>query len=128
MIADSVIRRILPSTIGTEFERKAESYLVNCGLRTNCRNYKCRSGEIDIVMHDGDYIVFVEVRFRRNSDYGDPFETITLRKQKRIIRAANHFLAANPHLHDKPCRFDAVGVSNSDGHIRYDWIKDAFST
>jgi putative endonuclease len=79
-------------------------------------------------MHDGNCVVFVEVRFRSSSEYRDPFESITLRKQKRIIRAATHFLAANSHLADSPCRYDAVGVSNDDGRIKYDWIKDAFST
>lgn len=128
MKSNSVLKRILPATIGTEFERNAESYLIECGLSTNCRNYKCRSGEIYLVMHDGDCVVFVEVRFRRNDDYGGPFESITLRKQKRLIRAATHFLVTNPHLQNYPCRFDAVGVYEHGGRIKYDWIKDAFST
>ena len=128
MNSNSVLKRILPSLIGAEFERNAEAYLHKYGLRTVCRNYKCRTGEIDLVMNDGELIVFVEVRFRRNNDYGDPFESITPRKQKRLIRAATHFLSTQPQLQDRSCRFDAVGISQSNGRIKYDWIKDAFST
>ena len=98
------------------------------GLKTVCRNYRCRSGEIDLVMRDREFIVFVEVRYRRSNDYGDPLESITPGKQKRIIRAARHFLCAQPEWHDAPCRFDAVGVSSSDGRTDFNWIKDAFST
>ncbi len=128
MNSNSILKRVLPTTIGTEFEKNAESYLIKCGLSTNCRNYKCRAGEIDLVMHDADCVVFVEVRFRRNDDHGDPFESINLHKQRRLIRAATHFLAANPHLQNYACRFDAVGVYKRGGRIKYDWIKDAFST
>ncbi len=128
MNSNSVLKRILPKTIGDEFEKNAESYLIKCGLITNCRNYKCRAGEIDLVMHDGGCVVFVEVRYRRGDDYGNPFESITVHKQKRIIRAATHFLVSNPHLQNCTCRFDAVGVYKRGGKTKYDWIKDAFST
>ena len=128
MTSNSVLKRILPSIIGAKVERNTETFLNKRGLRTIRRNYKCRTGEIDLVMNDGEYVVFVEVRYRGSDAYGDPIESITARKQKRLIRAATHFLATAPHFQNMPCRFDAVGVSKAHGHTKYDWIKNAFST
>ncbi len=128
MKSNSVLKRILPSIIGAKVERNTETFLNKRGLRTIRRNYKCRTGEIDLVMNDGEYVVFVEVRYRGSDAYGDPIESITARKQQRLIRAATHFLATEPHLQSMPCRFDAVGVSKANGHTKYDWIKNAFST
>jgi len=56
------LRRLLPGTIGAQYERSTERYLNRSGLRTMDRNYRCRGGEIDLVMEDDDTIVFVEVR------------------------------------------------------------------
>ncbi len=128
MNSTSGIKRILPTSIGSELEKSTESYLNKRGLRTVHRNYRCRLGEIDLVMDDGEFIIFVEVRYRRDHRYGNPLETITIHKQKRIIRAATQFLLCKPEYRDRPCRFDAVGVSQNNGHVEYDWIKDAFST
>jgi putative endonuclease len=120
--------RLLSGAIGASFEKSTETYLHRSGLKTLARNYRCRRGEIDLVMTDGDCVVFVEVRYRANREFGDPLETITPRKQRRIIAAATHFLAANPGLRDRSCRFDAVGVTGSGENVEYDWITDAFST
>jgi putative endonuclease len=128
MSARDRIRGLLPAAIGARFERSTESHLKRNGLRTICHNYRCRGGEIDLVMEDGDTIVFIEVRYRSTDDYGDPFETITQRKQQRIIRAATHFLGKNANYRDRPCRFDAVGVNGIGERVKYDWIKGAFST
>jgi putative endonuclease len=128
MNSSRALKRLLPSLVGAQFEKNTESYLNKNGLRTICRNYRCRSGEIDLVMDDGEYIIFVEVRFRRSDNYGSPFESITASKQKRIIRAATHFLSTKARFQDRPCRFDAVGVSQGTRQVKYDWIKDAFST
>lgn len=122
------IARMLPGAIGAGIEKSAETYLRRNGLKTLARNYRCRRGEIDLVMTHGDCIVFVEVRYRRSDEFGDPLETITRRKQQRIIAAATHFLAANPALRDRSCRFDAIGVKGSGTRVEYDWISDAFST
>lgn len=124
----AVFKRLLPGAIGAKFERSTESHLNANGLRTLCRNYRCRSGEIDLIMADGEFVVFVEVRYRNNNRFGDPLESITAAKQKRIIRTATHFLSATPELLDRPCRFDAVGVSCVGRQVEFDWIKDAFST
>lgn len=120
--------RMLSGAIGASYEKSTETYLQRSGLKTLARNYRCRRGEIDLVMTDGDCIVFVEVRYRANREFGDPLETITSHKQRRIIAAATHFLAANPRLRDRTCRFDAVGVTGGGDSVEYDWITDAFST
>ena len=112
---------------GAQIERSAEQYLKKHGLRTICRNYRCRRGEIDLIMEDGTYLVFVEVRYRRNHDYGTPLETITAAKQRRIVHAATFFLNERNAFHNRYSRFDAVGVSKRNGAITFDWIKDAFS-
>ena len=120
--------RMLSGAIGARFEKSAETYLQRSGLKTLARNYRCRRGEIDLVMTHRDCVVFVEVRYRASREFGDPLETITPRKQRRIIAAATHFLAANPGLRERACRFDAVGVTGSGDDVEYDWITDAFST
>lgn len=128
MNAGGPLRRMLPGTIGASYEKSAERYLQRHGLKILQRNYRCRRGEIDLVMTHDDCVVFVEVRYRASREFGDPLETITPRKQRRIIAAATHFLAGNPGLRDRTCRFDAVGVTGSGDSVEYDWITDAFST
>lgn len=128
MSAVDRLKKILPGAIGANFEQATESYLRGHGLETLCRNYRCRRGEIDLVMRDRDFIVFVEVRYRANAEFGDPLETITASKQRRIIAAATHYLAGEPRYKHSPCRFDAVGVTGTGSSIEYDWIRDAFST
>jgi putative endonuclease len=112
---------------GARFESVAAAHLREAGLVVLARNYRCRSGEIDLVMRHGSVVVFVEVRYRRSDEYGDPLETITMRKRRRVVQAAQHFLLTHPSLAEQPCRFDAVGISGTSGTYRTNWIKDAFS-
>ena len=118
---------VLPSTVGTKYERGAEKFLIKNNLRTLDRNFRCESGEIDLVMEDSDVVVFVEVRSRRDNARGGPFESITATKQKRIIRAATFYLATRPILQQRACQFDAVGATTHLGRTKYDWIRDAFA-
>ena len=127
MIATKILRGMLSSDIGKSYEARAESWLVSNGLETIARNYRCRLGEIDLIMRDAGILVFVEVRFRSNDSFGGPFESITARKQKRIILAANHFLSSHSEFHAYACRFDAMGITSVDARNRYDWIRNAFS-
>lgn len=112
---------------GSRYEREAEHYLCERGLRLVARNVRCRLGEIDLVMEDERTLVFVEVRFRRSSHYGSPLQSVTARKRERIIKAALWFLGRSSKHRDQACRFDAVGITGEDGALRIDWIKDAFS-
>ena len=84
-------------------------------------------GEIDLIMTSASFLIFVEVRYRASTTYGSPLETVTRRKQKRIIRTASHYLLSKLKSHNIPCRFDVVGVTeNKDGSLDYQWIPQAF--
>lgn len=87
------------------------------------RNFGTKGGELDVVLLDGDFLVFVEIRQRHNAEFGGAAESITRRKQQRIIHAAQVFLAANPTMADRPCRFDCVLLDGNAPHV---WLHDAF--
>jgi putative endonuclease len=112
---------------GVYFEVAAEHYLNSRGLRTVRRNFSCKLGEIDLIMEDGEFLAFVEVRYRDSIKFGAPLETITPRKQQRIIRAASIFLQRESRFSAHPCRFDAIGITGSNDSLVFDWIKSAFS-
>lgn len=117
--------RTLQQTFGLQAEQEARVFLEQQGLRFESANYFCKSGEIDLIMQDNDYLVFVEVRYRKLSGYGDGVESVTKSKQRKVIRAAKHYLLKH-NLYDKvPCRFDVVAASPNDAQ-RILWIKNAF--
>ena len=89
------------------------------------RNYHCRMGEIDLIMRDGNFLAFVEVRYRKNDDYGSAAASVTRQKQRRILMTAHHYLQNERLYRDSPCRFDVITVSGQ-YNPRIDWIKDAF--
>ena len=108
-------------TNGALAEQLAERYLVRQGLRLIERNFRCRLGEIDLIMRDGAAMVFVEVRQRSNSRFGGAIASIDLRKQQKLIAAAHYYLANSTVL--PPCRFDALLIEGD----AINWIRDAFS-
>ena len=116
------------SEIGTWAESEARHYLETHGLKFVKRNFRCKSGEVDLVMLDGDIIVFVEVRYRSSSQFGAGFETITNTKQRRLITAASLFLVRHRRFSKHCCRFDVVSVSGRNYHPHLLWIRDAFQT
>ena len=89
------------------------------------RNYRCRHGEIDLVMSEGATIVFVEVRLRSRPDYVEPAESVDARKQARILSSAEHYLQRHGSLLAR-CRFDVVAIVGHVGSHRLEWIRDAF--
>ena len=107
---------------GQRAEQHAEALLERAGLRIVERNYRCRGGEIDLLMRDGDCLVFVEVRYRTDSRFGGALGSVDQRKQRRLILAAEHYLARTGWR--GPCRFDVVGLSP--GHAAQ-WVRDAFA-
>lgn len=109
---------------GKEAEDLALAYLAGRGLHLIERNYSTRRGEIDLVMGDGDCLVFVEVRFRRPGRFGGAVETVDRRKQGRLLKAAESYLLEHPAQARRPCRFDVVGMGADQGKI--EWIQDAF--
>jgi len=113
--------------IGTEIERSAEALLVSRGLRLVTRNYLCRAGEIDLVMLDGEHLVFVEVRLRSNNHYVNALESVDRRKQQKLIRAAQTFLQQHSEFSQHFCRFDVVASPHGEAQtLQLTWIKDAF--
>ncbi|MFC0336042.1 putative endonuclease [Kushneria avicenniae] len=110
---------------GHDIESLTARWLERQGLCTIARNHHIRGGETDLIMRDGDTLVFVEVRYRASTSHGSPLETITPAKQRKLIRAARFYLL------DKrlscPCRFDAVGVTGEPPEgLHFEWIKSAF--
>lgn len=113
---------------GAETEQAAEKWLRARGLKLLARNYRCRRGELDLVMLDRDSVVFIEVRLRNRNDFGGAAASVTATKQRRLSTAAAFFLAAHPALHRYTCRFDVVAVSQGmNGQPDFYWIRDAFA-
>jgi putative endonuclease len=100
-------------------------YLQQTGLKLVTRNYSCKLGEIDLIMKDGDSIVFVEVRFRRTNHYGDGLDSVTVSKQNKLLRTGSFYLQRHNLTEKMPCRFDVVAVSRQAGQFSFDWIKNA---
>jgi len=111
---------------GQHWEQVAEAFLNKRGLQTLQRNYQVRSGEIDLILLDGDTLVFTEVRYRKHSSHGTGADTVTWTKQRRIISAAQHFLQRHPIGSSRPCRFDVVSIGTENGRTLLNWIRDAF--
>lgn len=114
--------------VGGQWERHAEAYLHRCGLNTVARNFNCRVGEIDLVMEDGECLVFMEIRYRETSRFGSGAETVTRPKQRRIIRAAQKYLQLHCNRATQPCRFDVISLGNEQGKLTAEWIRNAFTT
>jgi putative endonuclease len=109
--------------LGSQKESESREFLEKNGLEFIEANYFCKMGEIDLIMDDHGVRVFVEVRYRKNSRYGDGVDSVTKQKQTKIIRAAKHYLVCHD-LYDKiPCRFDVIAEDVNKNII---WIKDAF--
>lgn len=106
---------------GERAEDKALDYLSKQGLKPVCRNFRCKHGELDLIMTDQNALVFVEVRFRSSDKFGSALESVTHKKQQRIIAAAQTYLSRQQS--DGPVRFDVVALSG-DGSIQ--WVKNAF--
>jgi putative endonuclease len=111
---------------GGRFEQLALAWLQAQGLRHVQSNYRCKLGEIDLVMRDRDVLVFVEVRFRGVTSQVEACETVDFRKQRKLVRTAAHFLLWNRALAESPCRFDVLGISANPEGPRYEWIRNAF--
>ena len=112
---------------GTWAEDLACRHLLDQGLRLVTRNYRCRHGEIDLVMRDGPTIVFVEVRLRNRTDFGSGAESVDARKQARVSSSAEHYLQRHATLL-ADCRFDVVSILQSGNTHRLEWIRNAFNS
>ena len=106
---------------GQQYEDLALDYLRKQGLELIARNYKCKWGELDLLMLEQDTLVIVEVRYRKNARYGSAVESVTANKQARIVAATKHYIMSNKI--NQPMRFDVLAIT---GDIQPDWIKNAF--
>ena len=115
-------------TVGLEAEQFACRYLQDRGLAPVERNFRCRHGEIDLIMLDNDCLVFVEVRYRSRGAFANAAATVDLCKQDKLVRTAEMFLATRPRYSCHAARFDVVGVDGREkGDRAVEWIRDAFS-
>ena len=96
--------------LGRWGEKQSEKFLKRKGLKTLTRNFRSKTGELDLVMVDSDGgIVFVEVRTKADEKFADVEDSITSAKKTRLKRTARYFLASND-IQDRPCRFDIVTI------------------
>lgn len=109
--------------IGRLAEQEACDFLLKQGLQLIIQNYRGPQGEIDLIMQDGDDRVFVEVRKRNRSDFGDAIESVSYQKQQKIIHTALRYLQSINGLDNIACRFDIIGIQQN----KIEWIKDAFT-
>ena len=110
---------------GLAGQQAAEEFLLTKGYEVLARNYRVKTGEIDLVVKDGEYIVFAEVKFRSSLGYGYPREAVGTTKQRRIINTALHFLARYK-LTDSDIRFDVVEILEQQGRLYVSHIENAF--
>jgi putative endonuclease len=121
--------RISPQQSGQAAEALARQFLEQRGLRLLAQNWRCRLGELDLVMLDSDTVVFVEVRYRRYSAWGGAAESVDARKREKLSRAAQHFLQQESRWARHPCRFDVIAITaDSQAPAPLIWIQNAFDT
>jgi putative endonuclease len=112
---------------GAAWEQAARRELERAGLRLRAANVRYPFGELDLVMDEGEQLVFVEVRYRRGVGFGDGAASVDGRKRMRLVRAASAYLAATPALARRPCRFDVVSIAGPVDAPSFDWIRNAFT-
>lgn len=118
-----MLAALLRKQKGDQGELLARQLLEKNGLRLVATNFRCKLGEIDLIMTERDTLVFVEVRVRKNNLFGSASDSITPRKQQRVIRAAQVFLQSHREWSQAPCRFDTVTIT---GNAAPEWCRDAF--
>lgn len=115
-----------PARRGAAVEAAARVLLENAGLRWRASNARFRGGELDLVMHDpaADSVVFVEVRYRSSRAFGGGAASVDIGKRRKLLHAAQLYLASQPALAQAACRFDVVEASGEPPQLH--WIRDAF--
>jgi len=120
-----LLERIRGPQAGAEGEDIACRHLAGLGYTILARNFRCRSGEVDVVAREGDVTVFVEVKHRRGAAHGAGYESVTFGKRRRIVRAARLFAAARG-LTESPLRFDVVSIDEAEGQTKIRVDRGAF--
>lgn len=112
--------------IGRLGEELALAHLLANGLTPLIRNYRCKMGELDLVMLEREILVLVEVRTRASNDYGGAAASVDWKKQRRLVLAAEHLRMKRAELRRYPARFDVVAITTGAPKARIDWIRNAF--
>jgi len=112
--------------LGNAVENKTVDYLEQRNVTILQRNYLCKMGEIDIIAQDQQDLIFIEVRYRKNDYYGGALASVNLKKQKRLIRAASHYMQKTRITNRTACRFDVIAISGNLDQLEFNWIKAAF--
>ena len=113
---------------GKEGENAAVKFLKKRGYRIIEKNYRNKSGEIDIIAEQDQVLVFIEVKSRADSEYGDPLEAVTPHKQRKIGQVARGFMTQH-RIQNRDCRFDVVGIKGKPDHPKFweiELTQDAF--
>jgi len=117
---------------GALIEAAARHHLLRSGLRDIAANANYRGGELDLVMLDPTTreptVVFIEVRYRSHGGFGGGAATVDARKRRKLVHAAQLFLAGHPSLRHAPCRFDVVTAQGEPQAPNLEWLRDAFRT
>lgn len=111
---------------GDQGESVAEIFLKRKGYQSVCKNFRTRIGEIDIIVMKGDFIIFCEVKTRKGSKYGKPFEAVNKTKQKKIRKVAQLFLQQKSYFQSKDVRFDVISIFRDDRFYQIEHIIGAF--
>lgn len=111
---------------GQRAEALARAYLQERGLDFVCANFRTPFGELDLVMREGESLVFVEVRYRRSLAFGGAAASIDRRKQMRLCRSAQYYLRGVGAGAQALCRFDVVAISGNLERASIDWLAGAF--
>lgn len=109
--------------LGSQKEELAAAFLLGQGAEVLDKNFYFHGGELDLVAKDGEYLCFIEVKYRKSDVYGYPEEAVTPAKQRKILQGARVYMYQKKYPADTPCRFDVISVYKD----RITWIKDAFS-
>jgi putative endonuclease len=112
--------------VGRRAEQRAADHLISHGLELVLANYRCRFGELDLVMRDGPTLAVVEVRQRAAAQFGGAAASVTRGKQRRIVLATRHLLLTHAALRTLPVRFDVVTLEPAPAGMRIEWLRDAF--
>ena len=113
-------------TLGKQGEDLAVNHLLGKGFTIIVRNYRQKTGEIDIIARDREWLVFVEVKTRKSTRFGQPFEAVTRKKQAQISRVALDYMNRNKLL-DQPARFDVISILiNKNGKAAIEHLRNCF--
>ena len=113
--------------VGRRAEEQAAEHLAALGLKPVLANYRCRFGELDLVMRDGATLAVIEVRRRASRDFGGAAASVTRGKQRRIVLATRHLLLTHAALRRYPIRFDVVTLEPAANGLRVEWLRNAFN-